>query len=302
MSADLCDVPLMPAPPAPPAKKARKSGFPQEFAEKIRASNMWFDDKNASGWKNLTTEKSRRTLFVRTNKGGDQFCMVGKVFSSRLSATALSEPTPFESSDEHTDLELHLTMREQGSEPSEWNGYNQDVASHMNLMHIQRDSAIKDAFTPLLLSKETEKVTGLPPDKLKRYQKNRKHPEKVHESLEDNWGGTGISSSGDIIRMKRRCYNENDLSNSHVFMNKWLQINDENGEPLNYIEDDTAIENGDTVLVWFRIMAQCCAGNFHVSLEPRTVMRLCKGSTGGGAGAEGSAAFAAAMAKAMSRE
>ena len=299
----MCDVPSMP----PPAKKAKNSStqstsFQDTFASKIRQSPMWLTEDNLGEWKNLTTDKSRRTLMIRTNSAGDQFCMVGKVFSSRLSAEDLSKPTPFEGGEEHTDLEIHLTMRESAAEPSAWQGYNEDIAQQLACLEGQRSSAIKDAFTPHILDKDTEKLVGLPVDKLKRFKKHINHPEKVHESLDDQWGGTGISTSGDIVRMKRRCYNENDLSDAKVFMEKWLQVNDENGEPLNYIEDNSAINNGDTVLVWFRILSQCCAGNFHVSLEPRAIMRLEKGNSGGSSGKEGSAAFAAAMAKAMQRD
>ena len=48
-----------------------------------------------------------------------------------------------------------------------------------------------------------------------------------------------------------------------------------------------------------RVLAQACAGNFHVSLEPRQVMRLGRGSDGK---AKGSAALAAALAQAMDRD
>ena len=123
----------------------------------------------------------------------------------------------------------------------------------------------------------------------------------MHESLVDQWGGTGLGGSGDIVRMKRRCYNLNDLSKTDEFMSKWLRVTDEQGDPVNYITEPTAIQRGDVVLVWFRVLTQCCAGNFHVSLEPRSIMRLAKGDSAGD-GKKGSPAFMAAMLRAMQRE
>ena len=84
-------------------------------------------------------------------------------------------------------------------------------------------------------------------------------------------------------------------------MEKWLSVTDANGQPLNYINDASAVERGDLVLMWFRVMAQATAGNFHVSIEPRSLMVLEKNG-GGGGGREGSAAFAAALVKAMQRD
>ena len=120
------------------------------------------------------------------------------------------------------------------------------------------------------------------------------------DSLDEQWGGTGLNPNGDIVRLKRRCYNVNDLSNSREFMDKWLQVTDDTGNEIDYIKENGAIEHGDLVLVWFRTLAQCVANNFHVSLEPRAVMRLAKGSAGNDNA--GSFGFAAAMAKAMKRD
>ena len=50
------------------------------------------------------------------------------------------------------------------------------------------------------------------------------------------------------------------------------------------------MRTGDTVLVWYRVLAQACAGNFHLSLEPKQVMRLGRG-----------AGLAASLAAAMER-
>ena len=90
-----------------------------------------------------------------------------------------------------------------------------------------------------------------------------------------------------------------DLSDHRTFMSKWLSVSDVDGQPINYMADDTAVERGDVVLVWFRALAQITAGNFHISLEPRNLMVLQKGVQG--EGGAGSASFAAALMKAMER-
>ena len=217
----------------------------------------------------------------------------------RLSAEALSEPPQFEGgSDEHTDLEVHLSMRDANLGRT-WPTYNEDIQSAIDAISGMRDKAINEAFVPLLTS-DVENVNGLSGDKLGRYRKNKKKPEKVAESLADNWGGTGMNGNKDILRFKRRCYNTNDLSKPQVFMDKWLRVMDENGDNVDYISDPRAIEAGDTVLVWYRTIAQCCANNFHVSLEPRAIMRVARASSG--SDAEGSFGFAAALAKARARD
>ena len=70
--------------------------------------------------------------------------------------------------------------------------------------------------------------------------------------------------------------------------------------PVIIIDEDFRSENisGSGI----RALAQATAGNFHVSLEPRTIMRLERDGGGSGGGREGSAAFAAALVKAMQRD
>ena len=80
-------------------------------------------------------------------------------------------------------------------------------------------------------------------------------------------------------------------------MEKWLSVVDERGDPVNYLDTPDSIRTGDTVLVWYRVLAQACAGNFHLSLEARQVMRLGRGSDS----TAGSAGLAAALAAAMER-
>ena len=81
-------------------------------------------------------------------------------------------------------------------------------------------------------------------------------------------------------------------------MRKWLSVVDERGDTVNYVEQPQSIRTGDTVLVWYRVLAQACAGNFHLSLEPRQIMRLGRGDD---AISKGSAGLAASMAAAMER-
>ena len=114
------------------------------------------------------------------------------------------------------------------------------------------------------------------------------------------WGGTGMGGDGDIVRLKRKCYNTNvQETQSDEFLDKWLTVVDERGETLNHLDNHGSIRTGDTVLVWYRVLAQACAGNFHISLEPRQIMRL--GRTGDSLNT-GSASLAAALAAAMQRE
>ncbi len=282
------------------AKTENSTKSSSTFSERIRSAPNWVTNASSATFDNVTKPNSRRTLFVlKASDGSEQFCCVGKVMNCRLSADALSEPPQFEGgSDEHTDLELHLTMRD-ANLGSTWPTYNDDTQAAVDAISGMRDKAIEEAFVPLLTS-DAESVHGLSGDKLGRYRKHKKKPEKVAESLSDNWGGTGMNGNKDILRFKRRCYNTNDLSRSEVFMDKWLRVMDENGDNIDYITDSRAIEAGDTVLVWYRTIAQCCANNFHVSLEPRAVMRIARASAG--SDAEGSFGFAAALAKARARD
>ena len=157
-----------------------------------------------------------------------------------------------------------------------------------------RDKAIKDAFVPLLADKP-DKMPGIPDSRLKKgFGKTKKD---IAAALEVMWGGTGMNGEGDIVRFKRKCYNTSvdDLAAAH---NKWLSVADQRGDPINYVDEHQSVRTGDTVLVWYRVLAQACAGNFHVSLEPRQIMRLGRGSDGM---AKGSAGLAAALAQAIER-
>ena len=305
-SADVCDIPQMQSPrPVKVSKRTAEQDSTEskkprfDFSQQIRDSPPWFANMQAANFKNVTKPASRRTLFVLTAEDGtDQFCVVGRVMSSRLSEQELSEPSKFEGSDEHTDLELQLTLRESNSDFPIWPGVNSDTAQAMDVLSSMRGKAM-ETFTELFKG-DCDAVTGLKPDKLAKFKKNKKNPQKIMDSLDEQWGGTGLNPNGDIVRLKRRCYNVNDLSNSRVFMDKWLQVTDDTGNEIDYIKEDGAIEHGDLVLVWFRTLAQCVANNFHVALEPRSVMRLAKGSAGNDNA--GSFGFAAAMAKAMQRD
>ena len=282
-----------------PSPKGRNTARIGKLCERMRGAPNWFPTAENTTWTNVTRPgKSQRSLFVLTAPdGSQQFCMVGRVFSATLSEEALSVPSQYsDANSEHTDLQLHLSLRESTCEA--WEGLTDDILASRDRLAGIRDSAIKDAMVPMILG-DDEKLPGIPDKKLKAYRK--KTPEQLAEVLEESWGGTGTNESGDIMRTKRRCYYTTDLSNSSVFMDKWLSVTDASGQPLNYITDGSAIERGDLVLVWFRALAQATAGNFHVSLEPRTIMRL-ERDGGGGGGREGSAAFAAALVKAMQRD
>ena len=92
-SADVCDIPQMQSPrPVKVSKRSaeqdstesKKARF--DFSQKIRDSTPWFANMQAASFKNVTKPASRRTLFVLTAEDGtDQFCVVGRVMSSRLS-------------------------------------------------------------------------------------------------------------------------------------------------------------------------------------------------------------------------
>tara|TARA_B100000900_G_scaffold201821_2_gene171097 strand:+ start:117 stop:1073 length:957 start_codon:yes stop_codon:yes gene_type:complete len=267
------------------------------LSSRMRELPTWFPTASDYSWTNVTRPgKSKRTLFVLTGSdGGQQFCTIGRVFGATLSEAALSAPSPFsDPSQDNTDLSLHLSMRP--ATVDGWDQYDEDVTGAIEQLKKLRDSAIRDAMVPTILG-DDEKVIGLQGNKLSGYRK--KKPDKLAESLEDSWGSTGTNEAGDIVRTKRRCYGVTDLSDHGVFMNKWLSVTDADGMPLNYIADETAVERNDVVLVWFRVLAQITAGNFHISLEPRNVMVLQKGAQD--AGGAGSASFAASLMKAMNR-
>ena len=222
--------------------------------------------------------------------GGDQFCAVGKVFNARLSREELEMPLPYDTSDEHTELHVSLGLRNSGENPY-WTNFGEDVGSEMASFGALRTKAIDGAFVPLL-SDKPDTVKGIPDSRLKRgFGKTKKD---IATALESMWGGTGLGGDGDIVRFKRKCYNTSVKdTQSTEFTNKWLNVVDERGDPVNYIDDHGSVRTGDTVLVWYRVLAQACAGNFHVSLEPRQLMRLGRSDNNL---ASGSASLAAALA------
>lgn len=293
---------------APPSKRAKKSSSVgstdtssqkedkiANFSSQIRSATGWHNTMSDGTWKNCTTDKSRRTLFVlQAPDGGDQFCCVGKVFNARLSRQELDMPLPYDSPPEHTELHVSLSLRNSGDNPY-WTDFSQDMESQVTTFGNLRAKAIDDAFVPLFADKP-DTVKGIPDSRLKRgFGKTKKD---IAASLESMWGGTGLGGDGDIVRLKRKCYNTNSSeTSSEEFMNKWLSVVDERGDPVNYLDTPETIRTGDTVLVWYRVLAQACAGNFHLSLEARQVMRLGRGSDG----ASGSAGLAAALAAAMER-
>ena len=292
-------------PEEPPAKKSKsvKASVTDEkndrtavFCDQIRSATGWHETMAQGTWKNCTTDKSRRTLFVlQAPGGGDQFCCVGKVFSARLSRQDMELPLPYDASDEHTELHISLGLRNSGDNKN-WTNFGDDVASETNTFAALRTQAIEGAFVPLLADKP-DTVKGIPDARLRRGFGKTK--EDIAAALESMWGGTGLGGDGDIVRMKRKCYNTNiSESSSQEFMDKWLQVVDEKGDAVNYIDNHGSISTGDTVLVWYRVLAQACAGNFHISLEARQVMRL---GRGGDNLAAGSAGLAAALAAAMER-
>lgn len=276
----------------PSSKRSKPSR--DVFCERIRGASGWFTTMADGQWKNVTTEKSRRTLFIlETPSGGDQFCCVGKVFNARLSRDELSQPLPYDTSDEHAELHISLTLRANGAN-SYWTNYDADIGSVSTSFAALRDKAISDAFVPLLAEKP-DKMPGIPDARLKKgFGKSKKD---IASALEVMWGGTGLSGDGDIVRFKRKCWDTSASDDASKFMEKWLEVRDERGDKVNYI-DDQSIRTGDTVLVWYRVLAQACAGNFHVSLEPKQVMRL---GRGGESLAKGSAGLATALAQAMER-
>ena len=294
----------------PPAKKcksvkASKAKTPKEpdtdkvekFCAQIRSATGWHETMAKGTWKNCTTDKSRRTLFVlQAPGGGDQFCCVGKVFNARLSREELAAPLPYDASDEHTELHVSLSLRNNG-ENAFWTNFGNDVESEVKTFAALRTKAIDDAFVPLFAEKP-DTVKGIPDSRLKRGF--GKTPEDIAAALESMWGGTGLGGDGDIVRLKRKCYNTNvQETQSQEFLDKWLTVVDERGDSMNYLDNHGSIRTGDTVLVWYRVLAQACAGNFHISLEPRQLMRLGRNSD---SLASGSASLAAALAAAMQRE
>lgn len=269
-----------------------------DFCKSIRAATGWCTTMKDGMWRNCTTDKSRRTLFVLQTKdgSGDQFCTVGKVFRSRLSREELSQPLPYDTSEEHTELSLSMGLRPAGGNEF-WTDYDADIKHVCESFSGLRSQAINDVFAPLLAEKP-DKMPGIPDARLKRgFGKTKKD---IAASLDSLWGGTGMNGECDIINFKRKCYNTtvDELARPEV-TKKWLSIVDERGTPVNFVDQPDAIRTGDTVLVWYRVLAQACAGNFHVSIEPRQVMRLGRGDDGL---TKGSAGLAAALAAAMQRD
>jgi len=293
-------------PVAKKAKKAKKSGDPTAAADRkraafcaqIRAAPGWFTTMQGGTWKNVTNmERSKRTLFVlQTPDGGDQFCTVGKIFRSRLSREELMAPLPYDTSDEHTELSLSLGLRPCGTNEF-WTDYDSDISDVSSCFQGLRTKAIDEAFAPLLADKP-DKMPGMPDSRLKRgFGKTKK---EIATSLDSVWGGTGMNGECDIANFKRKAYSTSidDLAQPDAAA-KWMHVVDERGDRVNFVEQPQSVRTGDTVLVWYRVLAQACAGNFHVSLEPRQVMRLGRGADGS---TGGSAGLAAALAAAMDDE
>ena len=286
-----------------PAKRSKLNGKLSEskrndFSDRIRAATGWCTTMKDGKWRNCTTDKSRRTLFtLQTPDGsGDQFCTVGKVFRSRLSREELAMPLPYDTSDEHTELSISLGLRPCGDNEF-WSNYDADVDAVAASFRSLRDQAINDVFVPLLAEKP-DKMAGMPDARLKRgFGKSKK---EIATALDSVWGGTGMNGEGDIVNFKRKCYSTtvDELARTDV-MRKWLSVVDERGNTINYVDQPEPVRTGDTVLIWYRVLAQACAGNFHVSIEPRQIMRLGRGSDGS---AKGSAGLAAALAAAMQRD
>jgi hypothetical protein len=281
----------------PPAKRSKSTTVVRgHFCERIRSAAGWFTTMEAGTWKNVTSDKMKRTLFVlQTPAGGEQFCCVGKVFNARLSQEELRQPLPYDTSDEHTELSIALSMRPM-AENKFWTNYEHDITAAATAFCDVRQKAIDDAFVPLLHSKP-DKMPGMPDSKLKKgFGKTKKD---IADALNVMWGGTGMNAEGDIVRFRRKCYGTtvDDLSSGDKHT-EWLNVADERGDAINYINEHKSIRTGDTVLVWYRVLAQACAGNFHLSLEPRQIMRLGRGDD---ATSKGSAGLAASMAAAMER-
>lgn len=288
----------------PAKKKAKKSGDPKAVADRkraafchqIRTAPGWVSTMQQGTWKNVTNpERSKRTLFVLQvpDAGGDQFCTIGKVFRSRLSREELMTPLPYDTSDEHTEMSLSLGLRPCGTNEF-WTQYDDDISNVASCFQGLREKAIEEAFVPLLAEKP-DKMPGMPDSRLKRgFGKTKKD---ISTSLDSIWGGTGLNGEGDIVNFKRKAYSTSidDLAQPDVAA-KWMHVVDERGDRVNFVDQPQSVRTGDTVLVWYRVLAQACAGNFHVSLEPRQIMRVGRGANGG---ATGSAGLAAALAAAM---
>ena len=167
----------------PPAKKCKsvkaakavKEKSPKEpdadkvekFCAQIRSATGWHDTMQSGSWKNCTTDKSRRTLFVlQAPGGGDRFCCVGKVFNARLSREELAAPLPYDASDEHTELHISLSLRNSGIN-AYWSNFGDDVESASHTFANLRTKAIEDAFVPLFADKP-DTVKGIPDSRLKR--------------------------------------------------------------------------------------------------------------------------------------
>lgn len=306
---DLMDVPVemlakkvmasaAPTDVPPPAKRRKSTADKRSaFCARIRSATGWHDTMSEGTWRNCTTDKSKRTLFVlQTPDGGDQFCAVGKVFRARLSREELQAPLPYDTSAEHTELSVSLGLRPCGDNEF-WTDYDTEVQRVAESFKALRGQAIEGAFVPLLMEKP-DKMVGITDARLKRGF--GKHKKEIAASLDSIWGGTGMNGECDIVNFKRKCYQTtvDELARGDT-MRKWLSVVDERGDTVNYVEQPQSIRTGDTVLVWYRVLAQACAGNFHVSIEPRQVMRLGRGSDGL---TKGSAGLAAALAAAMERD
>ena len=173
--------------PQVPSAKRHKPTAPDrgDFCDRIRSATGWFDTMGHGTWKNVTTDKSRRTLFVlQTPDGGDQFCAPGKVYSARLSKEELGMPLPYDTSDEHTELHVSLGLRPSGPNPH-WTDYDQDIRQVATSFGALRTQAIDGAFVPLLAEKP-DKMAGIPDGRLKRgFGKDKK---AIATSLESMWG------------------------------------------------------------------------------------------------------------------
>ena len=294
-SVDTMDVPQFDT----PAPKRTKSSTDARkgFSDTIRAAPGWVTSMKDGTWKNVTTEKSKRTLFVLQAKdGGDKFCTPCSIFRARLSREQHEEPLPYDTCEDHTELSLAGSLRPLGGDCEFWCDYDTDIAAAATAFTDVRTSAIDDAFVPLLLGKPDE-MAGMPGTKLKKgFGKTKK---EISATLDTLWGGTGMNAEGDMVRFRRKCWNTkiDELSDPSM-QQKWLTLSDERGDRVDYVNEHEPLRTGDTVLVWYRVLAQACAGNFHLSLEPKQVMRLGRGAD---ATARGSAGLAQALAAAMQR-
>ena len=107
---------------------------------------------------------------------------VGRVFSATLSEEALSVPTPYsDPNSEHTDLSVHLSLRESTS--ANWPDLAADIQACQHSLAQAKQSAIKDAMVPLILG-DDEKVAGIPNKKLSSYRS--KKAKALAENLDES--------------------------------------------------------------------------------------------------------------------